>query len=98
MFDVVEHVGLGVVPCSVNSASSSFGLQRREEALHRCIVPDVAGTAHRTDDAVIGVMQQSIGLAREKMLQENQDNTLSGFQGLSTSEVVNSMELVPICS
>jgi hypothetical protein len=29
-------------------------VQRREEALHRCIVPDVARTAHRTDDAVIG--------------------------------------------
>jgi hypothetical protein len=29
--------------------------QRREEALHRRIVPDVAGTADRTDDAVIAI-------------------------------------------
>jgi hypothetical protein len=58
-------------------------LQRREEALHRCIVPDVARTAHRTDDAVIGhqllellagvlaaavgIMQQRIGLPRRQI-------------------------------
>ena len=40
--DVVEHVGLGVVPRSVHSARSPLGLQRREEALHRRVVPDVA--------------------------------------------------------
>ena len=49
-----------------------------EEALHRCVVPHVAGSAHRADDtmigqqplellaavlaAAIGVMQQRIGL------------------------------------
>jgi hypothetical protein len=36
------------------SIAPILSLQRREEALHRCIVPDVARTAHRTDDAVIG--------------------------------------------
>jgi hypothetical protein len=50
--DVVEHVGLGLIPRPVHLARCSLGLQRREEALHRRIVPDVARTAHRTDDAV----------------------------------------------
>ena len=31
-----------------------LGLQRREEALHRRVVPDVAGSAHRAGDAVVG--------------------------------------------
>jgi hypothetical protein len=52
--DIIEHIGLGVVSRSVHSARSPLGLQRREEALYRCIVPDVAGTAHRRDAAVIG--------------------------------------------
>jgi hypothetical protein len=37
-----EHVGLGLIPCSVHFAGCSLGLERREEALHRRIVPDVA--------------------------------------------------------
>src|SRR6266702_3987550 len=40
--DVVEHVGLGLIPRPVHLARCSLGLQRREEALHRRIVPDVA--------------------------------------------------------
>ena len=59
--------------------TGALGLQRREEALHRCVVPHVARSAHRADDAVvghqplelfagvlaaaIGVMQQRIRLA-----------------------------------
>jgi len=77
-FDVVEHVSLGFVPCPIGLARRSFGFQRGEEALHRRVVPDVARTAHRADDAVIGhqplellagvlaatigVMQQRVGL------------------------------------
>ena len=45
---------------SVHSARSSLRL--REEALHRRIIPDVAGTAHRTDDAVIS--HQPLELSR----------------------------------
>jgi hypothetical protein len=37
--DVVEHVGLGLVACPVRFACRSFGFQRREEALHRRIIP-----------------------------------------------------------
>ena len=76
--DVVEHIGLGLVPCPVCFARGSLRLQRREEALHRCIVPDVARAAHAAGHAVvgdealelftgvlaaaIGMMQQRIGL------------------------------------
>ena len=40
--DVIEHVGLGLDSRAVRLARRAFGLQRGEEALHRCIVPDVA--------------------------------------------------------
>src|SRR5438132_13362669 len=52
--DVVEYISSRLVSGAVRFASYALGLQRREEALHRGIVPDVARTAHRTDDAVIG--------------------------------------------
>src|SRR2546421_524343 len=52
--DVVEYISSRLVAGPVRFAPHAFGLQRREEALHLRIVPDVAGTAHRTDDAVIG--------------------------------------------
>ena len=42
--DVVEHVGLGLVACSVHLARCSLGLQRREEAFHHRVVPDVTRT------------------------------------------------------
>ena len=51
---LVEHVVSGFIPCPIKLPRRSFGLQRREEALHRRIVRDVAGAAHRTDDAVVG--------------------------------------------
>ena len=52
--NVVEHVGSGLVPCPVHLTRCPFGFERREEALHRGIVPDVAGAAHRADDIVVG--------------------------------------------
>lgn len=51
--DVVEHVGTCFVAGAVDFAGCAFGLQRREEALHLGIVPDVPGPPHRTGDAVI---------------------------------------------
>lgn len=39
---------------SIRLACCALGLQQGKEALHRRIVPNVAGTAHRADDAVIG--------------------------------------------
>src|SRR4051794_622570 len=77
--DIVEHIRPGLVSGAIYFASGPLGLQRREEALHRRIVPDVAGSAHAADDAavdhqplellagvlaaLIGVMQQLIRLA-----------------------------------
>ncbi len=69
----------GLVPGAICFAAGALGLQRREEALHRRVVPDVAGSAHAADDAavghqslellagvlaaLIGVVQQLVGLA-----------------------------------
>lgn len=39
---------------SVDFLPDPLGLQRGEEALHRRILPDVAGPAHRTNDAIVG--------------------------------------------
>ena len=52
--DVIEHVSFGLVSCAVRFGRRAFGLQRREETLHGRIVPDVAGPAHATGDAVVG--------------------------------------------
>ena len=51
--DVVEHIGLGLVPRSVDFTRRALGLERGEEALHRRIVADVARTTHRADHIVI---------------------------------------------
>ena len=52
--DVIEHVRFGLISRAVRLARRPFGLERGEEALHRGIVPDVAGPAHATGHAVVG--------------------------------------------
>lgn len=52
--DVVEHICCGLVPGAVGFALDALGLQRREEALHRRIVPNVVGSAHAAEDAAVG--------------------------------------------
>ena len=52
--DVIEHVSLGLGACTVWLGRCAFDLQRGEEALHRRIVPDVAGPTHTTGGAAIG--------------------------------------------
>ena len=52
--DGVTFKSPGVVARSVNLLADALGFQRREEALHRRIVPDVARAAHRADDAIVG--------------------------------------------
>jgi len=52
--DVIEDVAARGVPGAVDLAGGALGLQRGEEALHRGIVPDIAGPAPRAGDAVIG--------------------------------------------
>src|SRR5664279_4403773 len=52
--DVVEHICSGLVPGAIGFSLGAFGFQRREEALHRRVVPDVAGSAHAANDAAVG--------------------------------------------
>jgi hypothetical protein len=77
--DVGEHIRLSPRLGSCTFATSALGLERREEALHRGVIPDIARAVHRADDAVIShqslellagvldsairVMQQRTGLA-----------------------------------
>ena len=60
--DVVEDIGSRGVAGAIDLFADPLGLQRGEEALHRGVVPDVAGPAHRTDDAIVG--HQTLELAR----------------------------------
>jgi hypothetical protein len=52
-FDVIEHICLRIISAPVRLLPRALGLERREEALHRGIVPDVPRATHRADDAVI---------------------------------------------
>jgi len=48
--DVFEHIGPGIISRSVDLAGCLLGFRRRNEALHRSIVPDIA---HRLIDQVM---------------------------------------------
>ena len=52
--DVIDHVRFGLVSSAVRFVRRAFSFQRGEEALHRGIVPAVAGSAHATGHAVVG--------------------------------------------
>ena len=52
-FDVIEHVLPCLIARAAGFARDPFSLQRGEEALHRRVVPDVAGPAHRAGDAIV---------------------------------------------
>jgi len=52
--DVVKHIGSRLIACAVPRSVRSFHLQRREEALHRGIVPTLALPAHAAGNALIG--------------------------------------------
>ena len=41
-FDVIEHLGLRLISRAIGFARDPLGLQRGEEALHGCVVPDAA--------------------------------------------------------
>ena len=53
-FDVIEHVGPGLVARSVDLVGGALGLERGEEAFHRRVVPDIAAERERARDAVFG--------------------------------------------
>ena len=44
--DVIEHISLGLFSAPVRLAIDALGFKRREEALHRRVVPDIARAAH----------------------------------------------------
>jgi hypothetical protein len=45
-FDAVEHIGSCLVSGSVDLVGGAFDFERGEKALHRRIVPNIAGPAH----------------------------------------------------
>lgn len=49
----IEHVGLRVIARAICLACDPLGFQRREEAFHRSIIPDVARPAQRTGYSVV---------------------------------------------
>lgn len=52
--DVVEHVGPRGISRPVDLGCRALGLECREEAFHRGVVPDVARARQRADDAMLG--------------------------------------------
>ena len=74
--DVIKHVGFRLVTRAVRLVRRPFGLERGKEALHRGIVPAVAGSAHTTGHAVVGqeplewltgVLAPSIGVMQDRL-------------------------------
>ena len=53
-FDIIKHIRFCLVSRAISFVRRSFSFQREEEALHRGIVPAVAGLAHATGHAVVG--------------------------------------------
>ena len=50
--NIVEHIGPCGIACLIDFARRPLGLQRREEALHRRVIPDVAGARQAALDAL----------------------------------------------
>lgn len=63
--DIVEHIGVGIVPYALDLSSCAFGLERREEGLnrsvlqlkpfHRSVLPAIAV---RLPDTAGGLIEQ----------------------------------------
>ena len=58
--DVIEDIGSGLLPGPVDRASAALGLQRREEAFHRRVVPAFTAPAHAAGDIL--ALQQLLEL------------------------------------
>ena len=76
-FNVVKHIGSGVIPGDVMSPTGALGLHGREEALNRCVVPAVAFPAHAALDPLVcqqslevlaGVLATPVGVMRAWVL------------------------------
>src|SRR3954469_6130368 len=66
----------GLIAVPINLPCWSLGFERREEALHGSVVPDIARSAHRADDTVIGhqplelltgVLATAVGMMQERI-------------------------------
>ena len=65
--DVIEHIGPGFFPCPVDLAAEPFGLHRREEALHRGVVPAFTTPAHAAGDALcLEQLLEELGLTEDE--------------------------------
>ena len=53
-FDVIEHVCLRLGSRSLDLLPDPLGFERGEDAFHCGVIPDIAGPAHRTGDAIVG--------------------------------------------
>jgi hypothetical protein len=61
-FDVIEHIGPGVIARAILRSIRPFSLQRREEALHCGIIPAITLPARAARNALVD--QQALeGLA-----------------------------------
>ena len=76
VFDIIEHLGFGLVSRAVGLGCRTLGLQRGEEALHCGIVPAVTGSAYATDHAMVsheplegltGVLAPPIGVVQDRL-------------------------------
>lgn len=54
VLDIVEHIRACITTRTIDLSAEALGLHRRDAALDGSMVPDVAGTVHRTDDALVG--------------------------------------------
>ena len=73
--DVVEHIGLGLRAGPIVGTVCTLDLERREEALHRRIVPAVTTAAHAAGHAVLaqrplellaGVLAALVGMMQQR--------------------------------
>lgn len=77
-FDGVEHVGPRLVTGPVDLPADPLGLLRREEALHRGVVPDDAGPAHRARDTDVRELALEL-LTGSWLLRSELRHNASGF-------------------
>lgn len=54
VLNLVEQIGVRIIACAIHFSNAALGLHLRDLAADATIVPDVAGAAHRTDDALVG--------------------------------------------
>jgi hypothetical protein len=54
-FNVIEHVGTCLIARAVDLPRGALGFQRREETLHRGVVPDISRSAHAARNSIVCV-------------------------------------------